>query len=163
MGGAWHFRALLIWLALLGLAYWGFDHFLAPKVARVSVAGSATGEVTIPRSADGHYYVAGSINGRALTFLVDTGASTVAVSADFARNAGLPRGYPLRFETANGSTEGELVPNQTVEAGGLRVTNIDVGVGVRLGAPDSALLGQSFLRHVDVLQSGDQLVLKARQ
>lgn len=159
MGGAWHFRALLIWLALLGAAYWGFDHYLAPKVATVSAAG----EVTIPRSQDGHYYVSGSINGHPVTFLVDTGASTVAVSADFAREAGLPRGYPLRFETANGSTEGELVQNQAVEAGGLRVANIDVGVGIRLGAPNNALLGQSFLRHVDVLQSGDKLVLRARQ
>lgn len=159
MGGAWHFRALLIWLALLGAAYWGFDQYLAPKVATVSAAG----EVTIPRASDGHYYVSGSINGHPVTFLVDTGASTVAVSADFAREAGLPRGYPLRFETANGSTEGELVQNQTVEAGGLRVANIDVGVGIRVGAPNSALLGQSYLRHVDVLQSGDRLVLRARQ
>lgn len=158
MGGAWHFRALLIWLALLGVAYWGFDRFLAPKVATVSGAD----EVTIPRSRDGHYYVAGSINGHPLTFMVDTGASTVAVSADFARAANLPRGYPLRFQTAGGSTEGELVQNQTVEAGGLSLSNVDVGVGIRLDAPDHALLGQSFLRHVDVLQSGDRLVLKAR-
>lgn len=158
MGGAWHFRALLIWLALLGAAYWGFDRYLSPQVAAVS----ATGEVTIPRSRDGHYYVAGSINGKPVTFLVDTGASSVAVSFEFARAAGLPRGYPLRFLTANGSTEGELVKGQTVEAGGLRLSNIDVGVGVRLDGPDHALLGQSFLRHVDVLQSGDRLVLRTR-
>ncbi|RTL48135.1 MAG: TIGR02281 family clan AA aspartic protease [Rhodocyclaceae bacterium] len=161
MGGAWHFRALLIWLAVLAVAYWGFDRYLAPKA--VTTAAPASGQVDVPRSQDGHYYLKGAINGRPLIFMVDTGASSVAVSADFARAAGLPKGYPLRFSTANGSAEGELVSGQTVEAGGLTVSNIEVSVGIRMEQPDMALLGQSFLRHVEVVQSGDRLVLRQQR
>ncbi len=161
MGGRWHLRALLVWLALMGAAYWGFDRYLAPKV--VTTTAPASGQVEMPRSRDGHYYLKGSINGQPLVFLVDTGATSVAVSAAFARQAGLPRGYPLRFSTANGTTEGELVGGQTVEAGGLVVSNIDVGVGLQMEKPELALLGQSFLRHVDVLQSGDRLLLRRRE
>ncbi|HEY3433872.1 MAG TPA: TIGR02281 family clan AA aspartic protease [Rhodocyclaceae bacterium] len=160
MGGTWHFRALLLWLALMGAAYWAFDRYLSPKVATVSATTS--GQVEIPRSRDGHYYLKGAINGQPLIFMVDTGASSVAVSTEFARQAKLPQGYPLNFSTANGTTRGELVSGQAVEAGGLTVSNIDVGVGIRMEKPDMALLGQSFLRHVDVLQSDDRLILRRR-
>lgn len=160
MGSGWHFRALLVWLALMGAAYWGFERYLAPTV--VTASAPASGQVVVPRSRDGHYYLKGSINGQPLVFMVDTGASAVAVSSAFARQARLPQGYPLRFNTANGSTEGELVSGQRVEAGGLTIANIDVVVGIQMERAELALLGQSFLRHVEVVQADDRLILRSR-
>jgi aspartyl protease family protein len=160
VGGGWHFRALLFWLALMAGVYLLIDRTMNPTVA-VTATGK-DGEVVVPRARDGHYYLRGSIQGQPIVFMVDTGASSVAVSAAFARRAGLPRGYPLRFSTANGSTEGELVSGQTVEAGGLRVSNIDVGVGINVGQDDMGLLGQSYLRHVEVLQADDRLILRRK-
>ena len=160
MGGRWHLRALLLWLALMAGAYWGFAHYLSPRVVTATLTPS--GQVEIPRSRDGHYYLQGAINGQTLVFMVDTGASAVSVSAEFARRAGLPAGYPTRFETANGSRRGEVVAGQTVMAGGLTVAPIEVAVGLELERPDLALLGQSFLRHVTVIQDGDRLILRPR-
>lgn len=158
MNSRWHFRALLIWLLLLAGVYLLFDKALAPKVAAVSTAGS--GEVVIPQSRDGHYYLAGSINGKPITFMIDTGASSVAVSREFARSAGLPAGYPTTFSTANGTHQGEIVAHQTVEAGGISVSNIAIGVGLDMGRPDQGLLGQSFLNHVAVSQADGRMTLK---
>lgn len=154
--------ALAVWVAICAAIYAVIDARLKPTVAMASKAEMARGEVLIPRSRDGHYYVKGSINGTPVTFMVDTGASTVSVGADFARRAGLPRGEPARFNTAGGVIEGEMVANQTVEAGGIRVTSLRVGVGMRMSAGDPALLGQNFLRYVDVIQSADRMVLRMK-
>lgn len=161
MNPGWHYRALGIWIALMAVLYFLFQDYLAPKV--VAVSTTANGEVVIPRSPDGHYYVAGSVNGRPVDFMVDTGATLVSVSAEFARAANLPSGYPTTFSTANGSHQGERVSNQTVDAGGLTVSNIEIGVGVDLGKPGRGLLGQSFLNHVEMIQSGDRLTLRQRR
>lgn len=161
MNPQWHFRALLFWIALMSVLYFAFDTYLAPKVVKVS--GPATGEIVIPRSGDGHYYLAGSINGQPVTFLIDTGATVVAISRQLAATAGVPRGEPTTFHSANGTQMGELVANQTVEAGGLVVSNIAVGVGVDLGKDDHALLGQNFLRRVSMIQRDDTLTLRVRQ
>lgn len=160
MNPGWHFRALTIWIAVMAALYFLFQDFLAPKV--VDVSSMASGEVVIPRSTDGHYYLVGHINGQAVDFMVDTGATLVSVSTDLARAANLPSGYPTTFSTANGSHQGERVSGQTVEAAGLTVTNIEVGVGLDLGKPNQGLLGQSFLNHVDMIQSGDRLILRRR-
>jgi aspartyl protease family protein len=151
-----HITALAVWIAIFGAIYLYFDARQKPTIA-VASADLAGGEVTIPRSRDGHYYVRGSINGHPVDFMVDTGASMVSIGRDIARSAGLPSGMPASFSTANGTVMGEIVSGQTVEAGGIVVRGLSVGVGV---VGDMALLGQNFLRRVDVLQSGDKMVLR---
>ncbi|MDN5752387.1 MAG: TIGR02281 family clan AA aspartic protease [Nitrosospira sp.] len=156
---AWgHITALAIWVALSGAIYLYFDAREKPTIA-VASADLAGGEVTIPRSRDGHYYVRGAINGHPVDFMVDTGASMVSIGRDIAQSVGLPRGIPAGFSTANGTIMGEIVSGQVIEAGGIVVKGLNVGVGV---GGDMALLGQNFLRRVDVLQSDDKLVLRIR-
>lgn len=151
-----HITALVIWIAISGTIYLYFDAREKPTIA-VADVGLTGGEVIIPRSRDGHYYVRGSINGHSVDFMVDTGASMVSIGRGIARSAGLPSGMPASFSTANGTVMGEIVSGQTVEAGGIVVKGLSVGVGV---VGDVALLGQNFLRRVDVLQSGDKMVLR---
>ncbi|MEO7320421.1 MAG: retropepsin-like aspartic protease [Nitrosospira sp.] len=73
----------------------------------------------------------GKINGHPMDFMVDTGASTVSISRDIALNAHLPRGMPATFLTANGPVRGEIVSGQTIEAGGIVVEGLSVGIGVQ--------------------------------
>jgi aspartyl protease family protein len=142
--------------------YWFLDAKMQPQVAIVTSVDMARGEVVIPRSRDGHYYVGGAINGRPLTFMVDTGASTVVVSADLAARIGLARGVPTPFKTAGGMVWGEMASDQTIEAGGIRLKGLRVGVVTQMDQRDYALLGQNFLRHIDVIQSGDQMILRVK-
>ena len=153
-----HFTALAIWIVISGMIYLYFDARQKPTVA-VASAQLAGGEVVIPRSHDGHYYVRGAINGRPVDFMVDTGASTVSISHEIARNTHLPSGTPANFVTANGAVMGEIVSGQTIEAGGIVVEGLSVGIGIQ---GDIALLGQNFLRRIDVLQSDDKMVLRVR-
>lgn len=91
----------VIWLSLGALAYLVFDTVVSPKVARPLVT-DGSGFVVIERSHDQHFYVEGAINGHAVTFLVDTGASLVSVSDEFARKIGLASGAAAAFDTAGG-------------------------------------------------------------
>jgi aspartyl protease family protein len=154
--------ALTFWLLAFGGAYLFFDARLKPTVATASNDSLAKGEVVIPRSRDGHYYVKGSINGKVVVFVVDTGATMVSVSSGFARDAGLPRGVSAQFSTAGGVVEGEVVTDQTIEAGGIRVSPLNIAVGIQMSAEDPALLGQNFLRRVEVSQANDQMVLRLK-
>jgi len=157
-----HITALVLWLAIFGVMYLFMDAKIQPQVATVTSLDMARGEIMIPRSRDGHYYVSGAINGRPLTFMVDTGASTVVISADLAAKIGLAGGVSTTFKTAGGMVLGETVPDQTIEAGGLQLKGLRVGVMKQMDQRDYALLGQNFLRHIDVIQSGDQMVLRVK-
>ena len=134
-----------------------FDARQGPIIA--AAKNGVVGEVVIPRSPDGHYYVQGSINGYPIDFMVDTGASVVSVSKEFSREASLPNGSPANFSTAGGVVTGEVISGQTVQAGGIAVNGLSVSVGMH---GRMALLGQNFLRRIDVIQSNDRMILKVR-
>jgi len=149
---------LVIWVIIFSIVYVFFDSQQKPKIA-TGKDGGMFGQIVIPRSLDGHYYVRGSINGYPIDFMVDTGASVVSVSKSLAKKANLPNGVPANFSTAGGMVMGEVVSGQSVEAGGIMVNGIGVSVGIQGGV---ALLGQNFLRRVDVLQSNDTMILQLR-
>lgn len=148
------------WLAVMALLYRGMDRWQQPRAARVT----ASGELLIPRHADGHFRVAGTINGEPVLFLVDTGASVVGVSEALARRAGLEGGEPASFHTANGVREGRMVRAGRIELqGGTTARNLRVGVGLALGENDAqALLGQNFLQHFEVTMDRDSMRLRPR-
>jgi aspartyl protease family protein len=151
-----HYLAALVWAVLFGIAYVVIDAQLQPKVALVESGG----EIVIPRSRDGHFYVAGKINDQPVTFMVDTGASTVSVNSALAGRLGLPRGRPVAIGTAGGMTQGEEVIGQTVLLGGIAVR--DVRIVVLAGMPGEALLGQNVLRHLEIVQTAERMVLRSK-
>ena len=151
---------LLFWLAVMAGLYLLMDRVRQPRASTVT----GEGHLVIPRHPDGHFRVAGTVNGEPAMFLVDTGASLVAVSDALARRAGLTGGEPATFHTANGPREGRIVQADSVTLrGGLGVSQLRVGTGlVGLGDDADALLGQNFLRHFDVEMTRSQLVLRPR-
>lgn len=149
---------MVFWCAVMGLLYVLMTHYLKPKQAQVM----ANGDLVIHRSQDGHFYTKGAINGRAVKFMVDTGASVVSVSEDFARKAMIHGGVPTLFKTANGDRPGRVVEGVNVSIGPVNVTNVKVGVGLHGGDEDDALLGQSFLSKFDITLLKDQMVLRSR-
>lgn len=151
-----HLAFLAAWLVLMATLYLAFDHWIAPPEPQVT----ASGDLRIPRSRDGHFYVDGRINGRAVRFLVDTGASTVVVSDEFARQAGLSGGTPTTFHTANGVVQGRIVPRVPVSVGPLEVSAVHVGVGLVGARADRALLGQNFLARFHVSISREEMVIR---
>jgi aspartyl protease family protein len=154
----WHIHWPAGVLALVGIVFFAADRLTrTPTVVHSAHEGRQ--EIAIPAARDGHYYLEGAINGVALTFMIDTGATYVAVGEDFARKARLPEGITGYFSTANGTVEGKIVKDQVVEAEGFKVSGLSVAV-TPLGGK-KGLLGQNFLRRFEVSQSAG--VMRLRQ
>lgn len=149
------------WLLVGGLVWWGMDGFLRPNAHLASVTGEHA-EVVLKRGMDGHYSAPGFINGREVQFLVDTGATQVAVTAALARQIGLPRGPASQAITANGPVTAYATRLDSVSLGGL--TAHDVAGSILPQMPDDAvLLGMSFLARFDVRIRSDEMVIRLRE
>ena len=153
---------LAFWVAMLGLLYMGFSYVEQRQEAAYVAHAGDQGELVIPRVRDGHFRVAGEVNGEAVVFLVDTGASSVAVSEAFAQKAGLTGGFAITLQTANGAVPGRMLRNVPVRAGHLGSVPAVVAVGLVGLDEDKALLGQSFLSRFDIQIVQDEMRLTPR-
>ncbi|HTK57564.1 MAG TPA: TIGR02281 family clan AA aspartic protease [Sphingomicrobium sp.] len=129
-----------------------------PKSQEVD-AGS--GAVTLDRSYDGHFYADARVNGATVHFLVDTGATGIALSADDARRAGLAfdtNGAEVIGTGASGAVMGHWVKLNRVELG---LKSVSDTPAVILAGGDRSLLGQSFLSEFSSVEvHGDSMVLR---
>jgi aspartyl protease family protein len=121
----------------------------AAPLAASAVSGQGT---TLNRGADGHFYADAQVNGVTVHFLVDTGASGVALSAADARRVGLPF-FASEFSPvgrgASGEVRGKLVTLDRVSLGGKSVNNVS---GAILEGSEVSLLGQSFLSRMGTIE-----------
>lgn len=119
-----------------------------------AAAASAGDSVEVPRDAYGHFRVEGRIDGRSLNFVVDTGASVIALTADDAAQVGIhpdAADYTVELRTANGTVRAAPATLGMVEVGDILVHDVSAVV-LPAGALSDNLLGMSFLarlRHFD--------------
>ena len=125
-------------------------------------ASSANAMLRLVPDARGHYWTQGAINGASLRFMVDTGATYVAINIDEARRAGIDyrAGQQVVMNTANGQSLAWLVKLDRVSIGGIVMHGVEASVHER-GLP-VALLGMSFVNRLDMRQEGGGLVLRKR-
>ena len=151
----------LAWLLIMGGLYWYFSEREAreinPNTARA--LNLQQGELTLQRNRAGHYVADGEINGRRVTFLLDTGATWVALPLALGRELGLQRGAAVTLQTANGTAVGYQTRLARVQLGPLVLTDVGAVMSDGLDA-DVVLLGMSFLKRVEFTQSGDKLILR---
>jgi len=121
-------------------------------------------EVRIISDATGSYFVDGLINGQPVRFLVDTGATSVAMSELHAARLGIQHrveGRRVGVGTASGSTGGFSVNLRSVSVGGLRVNNVNAVV-IDGDSPRNVLLGMSVLTEFEMDQRQNLLILRTR-
>ena len=119
--------------------------------------------ITMWADPSGFFYAPGLINGYPVRFLVDTGATTVALSSELAERIGIDyaKGERGIASTAAGVTPMYGLDLKSVTVGGIKLSN--VSAGVILGAyPTVPLLGMSFLGQLDMVREGNRLDLKRR-
>ncbi len=127
-------------------------------------APSARTEMSIARGTGGHYWVAGSINGQNAQFLVDTGATTIAMNEGEARRLGIDyraSGTPMMVSTASGTSRGWRVTLNRVKLGGIELLGVEAAV-IEGGYPTEALLGMSFLNRVRWREEQGMLLIEAK-
>jgi len=149
------------WIAVIGtmLGLTAFYHALTDhKGGIVSSDGfGASASVLLERERSGHYVAEGQINGQPVIFLVDTGATDVAISEKMARALGLEFGPRVRVMTAAGPVGAWMTRLDSVRLGTLE--RVNVRATITPGLTDAALLGMSFLKHFSLQQEGDQLLI----
>jgi len=121
-------------------------------------------EVQVWRNNDGMYTTVGSINGLTVSFLVDTGASKVALNADEARRLGIDfrvSGTPTAVGTASGVARAWAVTLDTVKVGSLEVRNVGAVV-LEGNNPRHALLGMTYLGRLEIDNDGRLMTLRKK-
>jgi aspartyl protease family protein len=119
--------------------------------------------VEVARTSGGDFAISAQINGAHVTMVLDTGASSVVLTPDDAKAAGLPLdllNYTVSIDTANGRTRAAPVTLDHITIGGLEERSVEALV-VQPGQLRTSLLGMSFLNRLQSWQViGDRLVLK---
>ena len=154
--------AILFWGALVVggslVADRWLEHRAAARAPRALTGGGPPG-IELTADARGHYTVTGRIDGREVDFLVDTGASDVAIPEALARELGLRPGRRIRVVTANGTVTARATSLDSLAVGPIVRRDVPASIVPGMGGR-TALLGMSFLRHHDLLQRDGRLVIR---
>jgi aspartyl protease family protein len=121
-------------------------------------------QVSLAKGPGGHYWTAGSIDGQTVQFLVDTGATSIAMNDAQARRLGIDyrvSGQPTVVSTASGTAKAWRIRLNRVAVGPLEVLGVDAVV-LEGTAPSEVLLGMSFLSHVGWREEQGLLVLESK-
>jgi len=118
-------------------------------------------ETRVRRSQGGHFYVHALVNGQLVRFVVDTGATTVALTPEDAERIGLkvdPSDFEVIGEGAAGPIRGQMVQLDSVNLDGKQVNHIRAAV---LDGAEISLLGQNYLSQIRSVQmAGDEMILR---
>ena len=121
----------------------------------------AAAELVLRREGQQPYSTQGSIDGRTVNFLIDTGASVVALSEPLARRLGLRFGARRTVSTANGQTSGHQTVLPDVQLGpGLVLGQVEAIILPRMSMQDHVLLGMNVLERFELIQSRGELTIR---
>lgn len=163
----------LFFLLIAGYAYREEFHAVSQRVSQellppghtvaINTTEGKSLSVRIRRRGDNHFQAFGKVNGQGLTFLVDTGASSVVLKPSDAQNAGIDLGslsYSTPISTANGPAFAARIFLDNIQIGPIIFHNVEALIA-KPGALNENLLGMSFLRRLRSYEfSKDYLILR---
>ena len=159
----------MAWLAALALigVLWLFFENVQDKRANpnrhLSVTPGESAELVLKRNPAGHYLVPGTINGQPVTFMLDTGATQVALPARLRAQLGLRAiGPAVQVATANGNVTARMTIIDELAFGPFVVRQVHATLNPGMdGGGDVILLGMNVLKQLEFTQRGDTLILRA--
>ena len=142
----------------------GVNRTLSLVAQRGSTGGGGGDSVTLRADEKGHFVTSGAVNGSSLRFVVDTGATLIAIDRANAERIGIDyeRGTPVQSMTVNGAVRGWRVTLDSVQIGGTTERDVDAIVVDNDYLP-FGLLGMSYLNRFDMQRNGSTLVLRRRR
>ncbi|NVK25375.1 MAG: retroviral-like aspartic protease family protein [Gammaproteobacteria bacterium] len=155
--------AFIFWGLLLVFFYFFFEEKLLKQVNPNQTPHSysvGNQQLTVlKRNRFGHYVTNGTINNQDVIFMLDTGATTVAVPSGVANYLNLPRGAEVRVNTANGIGVAYQTQIRKLTLGEIELYDVRASIVPGMQG-EQILLGMSVLKQVEFSQVGDELTLK---
>lgn len=142
----------------------GKSETLRLGVVTAGFASKGKGSVTLYAESNGHYYVDGVVNGVSVRFLVDTGATIIGMNSIQANRIGIDYrkvGRPGFVGTAGGTVPSYYVKLNSVTIGDITLYNVDASI-IEGSSPREALLGMSFLGHLNMKRDSEKMELSER-
>ncbi|AMO71810.1 retropepsin-like aspartic protease family protein [Sphingorhabdus sp. M41] len=151
-------RNILAWVAIFALFIVGFSYQQEILAVWNRVSGEVTGTneqlvvgdtVRIRQSADGHFWVDAKVNALPVRFLIDSGATTTAMTLETAKRAGIDISdspFPVVLTTANGSVSAQRGTIQSLRIGPVSTRDLAVVVAEEFG--ESNVIGMNFLSNL---------------
>ncbi|UVL19877.1 TIGR02281 family clan AA aspartic protease [Pseudomonas sp. B21-023] len=124
-----------------------------------SEQGDGFVEVRLLSNGQGHFVADGAINGRPVHFMLDTGATDVAIPEALARDLDLARGAAVQLSTANGRTQGYRTRLDSLQLGDIHLRDVRALVVPGLDG-QGVLLGMSALKQLEFTQRGGTMLLR---
>ncbi|HEU4967435.1 retropepsin-like aspartic protease family protein [Sphingomonas sp.] len=151
-------RMVAGWLLIFAAVLVGYSYRFELNAVVQRVAGDLLGErgqtvggtLRVPMAPDGHFWVRARINGHEQRFLIDSGATTTALSADAAEAAELEverGGFPIMINTANGTVQAKRTTIDRLTMGPIVAKDMAAVVSPAFG--DMNVLGMNFLSSLD--------------
>jgi aspartyl protease family protein len=158
------FMIAMMWIVFLVLLVYLFEDVIERKLnpnqnVATNYISESIREVTLQRNTRGHYVTDGWINGQQVVFMLDTGATGVAVPEHLAQKLNLRRGQRVTLHTANGRATGYLTNIENIGVGDIKLRDISAVINPN-DQTDLILLGMSFLKQIEFTQRGDELILR---
>lgn len=155
--------AFIFWGLLLVFFYFFFEDKLIEQVnPNQSPQSYSVGNqqlTVLKRNRFGHYVTSGKINNQDVIFMLDTGATTVAVPSGIAAQLNLPQGSAVRVNTANGVATAYNTQIRKLTLGEIELYDVRASIVPGMQG-EQILLGMSVLKQVEFSQVGDELTLK---
>jgi len=143
-----------------------FDNILDfqnnPNQSIASLQNNGSQEIVLQRNHYGHYVFDGEINHHKVTFMVDTGATTTAIPTGLQETLGLRAGPATSVSTANGVTTAYLTRLDQLAIGDIELHDVRASIieGMTI---DEVLLGMNVLKQFELIQRGNQLIIRQYQ
>lgn len=154
---------VVAWIIFLVILFAGFDYLISQRINPnqniVTTVDGFQKEIILQRNSYGHYISSGTINGHRVTFLLDTGASDIAIPEAIANRIKLNKGRAIVVKTANGNTKAYRTRLDSVALGEIKLYDLNATILPNITG-DEILLGMNFLKHFEIIQKGRSLTIR---
>ena len=154
---------VVAWIIFLAILFAGFDYLISqrfnPNQNIVTTVNGHQKEIVLQRNNYGHYVSSGTINGHRVTFLLDTGASDIAIPESVANRIELSKGRTIVVKTANGNAKAYRTRLDSVALGEIKLHDLNATILPNITG-DEILLGMNFLKHFEIIQKGRSLTIR---
>jgi len=154
---------VIIWVGLLAGASFFFEDVLESinnpnQTIAIQINDNGSREIVLKQNRQGHYVATGQINHQNVEFLLDTGATYVAIPEHLAKRLNLKKGAAHDTITANGTSTSFMTTLDSISLGDIEMQHVPASISQGMQF-DAVLLGMSFLKHLKMTQHGKILTI----